>query len=292
MSTYLKRLIVISNDVTVASQCNIMSEVNLNQKYTLQQERSEILQQLEEWLEVPMLVLSFVWLALFVIELIWTLPPILDILSITIWVLFILDFGLKFLLAPRKQVYLKQNWLTGLSLLLPTLRVFRIVRVVRALQTARALRGLRLLGVMTRTNRGMRALAASVNRRGFGYVVGLTTIVTLIGAAGMYAFEQGVPESGLTDYGTALWWTAMVMTTMGADYFPKTPEGRVLCFLLALYAFAVFGYVTATLATFFVGRDAENPDAEVAGAAAIAELQAEITALRTELQVLLRQQEP
>jgi len=27
---------------------------------------------------------------------------------------------------------------------------------------------------------------------------------------------------------------------------------------LALYAFAVFGYVTATLASFFIGRDAEN----------------------------------
>jgi len=40
----------------------------------------------------------------------------------------------------------------------------------------------------------------------------------------------------------------MVMTTMGSDYFPRTTQGRVLCF-----AHAVFGYVTATLATFFVG---------------------------------------
>ena len=214
-----------------------------------------------------------------------------DALGITIWVLFILDFGLKFFLAPRKLVFLRQNWLTELSLLLPALRVLRVVRVARALQTARAVRGLRLLRVMTRTNRGMRALAASVNRRGFGYVVGLTTIVTLIGAAGMYAFEGEVPESALADYGTALWWTAMVMTTMGSDYFPHTPEGRVLCFLLALYAFAVFGYVTATLATFFVGRDAENPEAEVAGTEAITELQAEIAALRTELQALLHQQQ-
>jgi voltage-gated potassium channel len=206
-------------------------------------------------------------------------------------VLFILDFGLKFFLAPHKLVYLKQNWLTALSLMLPALRVLRVVKVLRAFQTIRAVRGLRLLRVMTRTNRGMRVLAASVNRRGFGYVVGLTAIATLIGAAGMYAFEREVPESALTDYGTALWWTAMVMTTMGSDYFPKTPEGRLLCFVLALYAFAVFGYVAATLATFFVGRDAENPNAEVAGAKAIAELQVEIAALRTELQALLHQQQ-
>jgi voltage-gated potassium channel len=144
---------------------------------------------------------------------------------------------------------------------------------------------------MTRTNRGMRALAASVNRRGFGYVVGLTAIVTLIGAAGMYAFESEVPEPTLKDYGTALWWTAMLMTTMGSDYFPQTAEGRILCFLLALYGFAVFGYLTATLATFFVGRDAEDPDAEVAGAREVTALQAEIAALRTELQAFLQQQE-
>ncbi len=44
---------------------------------------------------------------------------------------------------------------------------------------------------------------------------------------------------------------------MGSDYWPRTPEGRILCLLLALYAFAVFGYVTATLASYFIGRDAE-----------------------------------
>jgi voltage-gated potassium channel len=238
-----------------------------------------------------MLLLSFVWLALFIIELIWGLSAFLDAVGVTIWILFLLDFGVKFLLAPRKLVYLKRNWLTVLALILPAIRVLRVVNVVRALKTAQAVRGLRLLGVMTRTNRGMRALAASVNRRGFGYVVGLTAIVTLIGAAGMYAFESEVPEPTLKDYGTALWWTAMLMTTMGSDYFPQTAEGRILCFLLALYGFAVFGYLTATLATFFVGRDAEDPDAEVAGAREVTALQAEIAALRTELQAFLQQQE-
>jgi hypothetical protein len=70
------------------------------------------------------------------------------------------------------------------------------------------------------------------------------------------------------------------MTTMGSEYWPRTAEGQVLCLLLALYAFAAFGYVTATLATFFVGREATRPDGEVAGAADVAALRAEITALR------------
>lgn len=265
-----------------------MNKLSLSEKQALDQQRNEVLQQLEEWLETPMLILGLAWLILFIVELTWGLTPLLELLSLTIWILFILDFVIRLVLAPRRFVYLRHNWLTAISLLIPALRTFRIVFVVKALRTGRAVRGLRLLRVMTRANRGMRALSASVNRRGFTYVVGLTAIVILIGAAGMYAFESEVPN-GLVSYSAALWWTAMLMTTMGSDYFPQTPEGRILCFILALYAFAVFGYVTATLATFFIGRDAEDDQAEIAGAESIKALQAEIAALRSEIRALSHQ---
>jgi voltage-gated potassium channel len=265
-----------------------MYKLSSSEKQALDQQRNEVLQQLEEWLEIPMLVLGLAWLILFIIELTSGLTPLLEQISLVIWMLFILDFVIKFVLAPYRFAYLKHNWLTAISLLIPALRTFRIVTVVKALRTARVVRGLRLLRVMTRTNRGMRAFGASVNRRGFTYVLGLTAIVILVGAAGMYAFESEV-ANGLSDYSTALWWTAMLMTTMGSDYFPQTPEGRILCFILALYAFAVFGYVTATLATFFIGRDADNDQAEIAGAKSIEALQTEIAALRTEIQRLTHQ---
>lgn len=252
---------------------------------SLTETRSEILQQLEDWLDLPMLVLSFVWLALFIVELIWGLNPFLDTVSTVIWILFILNFLLEFIVAPHKRTYLRQNLITIGSLALPALRTLKVLRVVRAA------RGVRLLSVMTRTNRGMRSLSASFRRRGFGYVIALTALVIVVGAAGMYAFEREVP-SGLQNYGTALWWTAMLMTTMGSDYFPETPEGRILCFLLALYAFAVFGYVTATIATFFVGRDAEDESVEIAGTLSIQALQAEIAALRVELKTLSQGYKP
>lgn len=80
----------------------------------------------------------------------------------------------------------------------------------------------------------------------------------------------------------------MIMTTMGSEYWPQIPERRVLCFFLALYSFAMFGYVTATLATFFIGRDADNPDAELPGATSIDALRVEIMALRDEIRRLNR----
>ncbi|HWQ34705.1 MAG TPA: potassium channel family protein [Blastocatellia bacterium] len=250
----------------------------------LERERSEILEQLDAWLETPMLVLGLAWLALLILDLTRGLSPLLETLSTVIWIIFILDFALKFTLAPHKLAWLKSNWLTAIALAVPALRVFRVVRVVRLLRVARAARGLRLVRVISSLNRGMHALGATMSRRGFGYVTALTLIVTLAGAAGMYAFENSTPDGrGLNSYGTALWWTAMIMTTMGSEYWPQTPEGRVLCFILALYAFAVFGYVTATLATFFIGRDAENDQAELAGAKSIEALRAEIAALRAEI---------
>jgi voltage-gated potassium channel len=228
-----------------------------------------------------MLVLGFLWLALLVIELTGNLSPALQFIGGAIWVVFIVDFVLKFVLAPDKTDYLKSNWLTALALIVPALRVFRIFRVLRVLRAARAARGLRLFRVLSSANRGMRALGHTMQRRGVGYVILLSVVVILLGAAGMYAFENDPPNgAGLKSYGDALWWTAMLLTSLGSDYWPQSPEGRVLCFLLALYGFAVFGYVTATIATFFVGRDAESDEAELAGAKSIESLRAEIAALR------------
>jgi voltage-gated potassium channel len=104
----------------------------------------------------------------------------------------------------------------------------------------------------------------------------------------MYAFEHDAPRTAMTDFGAALWWTSMLLTTMGSEYWPRTAEGRILCLLLSVYAFAVFGYITAALASYFVGRDAERPDAEVAGQASIDELRQELGALRLELAAVLR----
>jgi voltage-gated potassium channel len=134
----------------------------------------------------------------------------------------------------------------------------------------------------------MKALGASLSRRGFGYVVALTVLVTIAGAARIYAFENEAP-GGPNSFGESLWWTSMIMTTMGPQYWPQTAEGRLLCVFLALYAFGIFGYVTAALATFFVGRDADSADAELAGAKQLAVLSDEVMALRDEIRALSQQ---
>ncbi len=262
-----------------------MPPIERPEQQAIEREREQILCQLEDWLDVPMLVLSLAWLGLFVLELVQGLTPLLELVNTIIWGILTIEFGLRLLIAPRKLAYLTANWLVALSLLLPAVRLVRWLRVFRALQ---ATRGLRLLQFLNRTSRSIYLLRANFARRGFGYAIVLTTIVTFAGAAGMYACEQDAPQPGFDRYSTALWWTAMLMTTLGADYSPQTAAGRLLYFGLAVYAFAVFGYVTATVATFFIDRDADDDTTAIVGARSVDALRDEIAALRAEIHSLKR----
>lgn len=123
-----------------------------------------------------------------------------------------------------------------------------------------------------------------MKRRAFGYVIILSLIVTFAGAAGMYALEQ--PNPGFENYGMALWWTAMRVITAGNEFNPVTTEGRGLALLIAIFGYTIFGYVTATFASFFIGRDAEEKDAPIIGAADVAALSKEIRQLKESIENL------
>jgi len=247
---------------------------------SLTKQRRTLLFNLEKLLEGPMVTLGFIWLVLLILEFTGHSNKTIEMISLIIWIIFIIDFLIKFVLAPNKLQFFKANWLTAISLLIPALRIFRVFRVIRVV---RVFRGTRLIRVISSLNRGMKSLNATMARRGFSYVMILTLVVILAGSAGMYVFEKD--SGGMQSFGEAVWWTVMVVITVGSDYWPKTAEGRVLCILIAVYGFAVFGYITATLASFFVGRDAEEKNAPVASAAEIEKLKNEVR----ELSRLLRE---
>ena len=248
-----------------------------------ERERWETLRQLEEWLELPVVLLGIIWLVLLVVELIWGLPPLFEVIGLVIWAIFVVDVVVRFVLAPHKLTFLRRNTLTVISLALPPVRllhVFRMIRVLRLIRGARG--GVRLVRVIGSLNRGMGALRNTMRRRGFGYVMLLTIIVTLVGAAGMFALEQeDPPAQGFETYGDALWWTGMIMTTLGSAFWPATREGRVLAFLLSLYAAGVFGYITAFIASFLIDREAHHKESSVAGAESFNEIRQEIALLRS-----------
>jgi voltage-gated potassium channel len=249
---------------------------------TTDHQRWKTLRQLDEWLDTPMMVLSAAWVVTVLVDLTTGGSALLTTIGTIIWVVFLAEFAIRFTLAPKKLPFLRTNWLTAIALLAPALRLLAIFRFLRA---ASALRGFRLVKIVGTANRSMNALRRTLERRKFGYVAGLTMLVVGLGAAGMLSFEPAneVP-GGFASYGDALWWTAMLLTSIGSQYWPVTTEGRLLTVLLSLYGFATFGYITATIASYFVGRDAERKDAPVAGNAEVQQLLREVRALRSELE--------
>jgi voltage-gated potassium channel len=248
-------------------------------------ERSELIETLDEWLEWPLTILAIVWLALLVLELVHGLTRSLELLGYVIWAIFIADFLVRLVVVPDKRRYLRRNWITAIALLLPALRVLRIARL------ARALRGVRFARIVGSLNRGMRSLGAAMSRRGLPYVLAITLVVLLTGAAGIYAFENGT-DGPARSYLEALWWTAMLLTTIGSDYWPRSPEGKALTLLLSLYALGILGYVAASLASFFIGREAEDSAGSIPGERDFDALRAEIAALREQLMKHERPPEP
>jgi voltage-gated potassium channel len=244
-------------------------------------ERWTVLEDLDDWLRVPMAVLSLAWLLIVIAELVRGESELLSTFGVAIWVIFLAEFGIRLLLAPSKLQFLRRNWLTVLALALLVMRIFRALRFVQA---ARALRSARLVRIVGTANRSMKALRATLQRRRLGYVAGLTVLIVLLGAAGMMSFESlhEVP-GGFTSYGHALWWTAMLVTSIGSDFWPTTTEGRILALLLSIYGLAVFGYITASFASYFIGRDAEQSDAPTAGSRDIQPLADELHEMRLQL---------
>lgn len=241
----------------------------------IERERLKLITSIEKLLEGPITFLGFAWLILLIIEFTYGLNKPLETLSISIWIIFIIDFLIKFIVAPRKLPFLQKNIITIVSLVIPAIRLLRVLRVLRLI------RGVRLIRVVGSLNRSMRGLANTMKRRGFAYVLLLTLVVTFGGAAGMLAIERG--HTGFENYSDALWWTSMRVITAGSEYWPLTTEGRGLAFIIALYGYATFGYVTATLATFFIGRDSEERKQTMQKNTEIAELKKLIIQLNNKI---------
>lgn len=88
-----------------------------------------------------------------------------QVFGTVIWIIFIGDFVRRFVLAPRKPVFLRRNLITIAALALPALRMLRVLQLLRV---ARAARGLQLVRLVGTANRSMNALKRSLGRRGLG----------------------------------------------------------------------------------------------------------------------------
>ena len=83
-----------------------------------EEERWELLKNLDALLDLPMIVLGFVWLVLVVVDLTSGLNSALLIATYVIWGLFIFDYLLGLVIAPNRIGYMRQRWLGLIALMI------------------------------------------------------------------------------------------------------------------------------------------------------------------------------
>src|ERR671916_821013 len=218
--------------------------------------REELREKLERYLDVPLALASLALVLIAVIELTGEVSGPwegrLAALGWALWGLFFVEFAAKFTLAPVKRHYLRENWLDALIVLLPFLKILRLAQVLRA---SRALPTFRLLVF---GGRGSQSTLALLRRRRLGQLAIISAMVMLVGAALGFLIEAGAPGSPIEDFGDALWWSAALVTTIGSELYPVTAAGRILGFVLMIYAIGIFTYFIGSVASVLVAFDASR----------------------------------
>lgn len=224
------------------------------------------------WTDWPLTGLAAVFLAAYAVQVLHVSASAgartaLEIVIWATWALFVVDYVVRFCLARHKVRFVLRNPFDLLVVVLPMLRQLRVLRIVT---------------VMTLLNR---RLVRSLQQRVSLYASGATLLLGLCASLAVLDAERAAPESTITDYPDAVWWTLTTITTVGyGDRYPVTPEGRLVAAALMIGGIALLGVVTGLVASWFVRMmSGVEESAEARTAAAVADLRAEIAGLRRQL---------
>lgn len=219
----------------------------------VRRERFRFVSRLEGLLEGPATFLAVVFVLALAAELILTAQgdPVPDVLTWTltgIWILFGIQFAIGLLVSPDRLRYVRRNWITAASLVLPFFRIFRVLRAARAV---RAFSGLRALSAF---NRAARGLADALAWSRAGYPLALAGTATVLGSATIFLFESDHSGSPVASYADALWWTLATLTTVGASYEPSSAGGRIVALLVMISGLVLLGYVAGVVGALLFDR--------------------------------------
>jgi len=156
--------------------------VNENKK-KLESEKLQLLKHLNSASDRPLFYLSFIWVGIIIFELLTGINRTMEYVSLGIWAIFIADFLLELVIAPSKKKYLQDNWLNGIALLLPALRILRIFQAFKILRATRTLRSLNLLKIISSLNRSVDNLRDATSGYGIRYILPLTALILFVGSA-------------------------------------------------------------------------------------------------------------
>ena len=111
--------------------------------------------------------------------------------------------------------------------------------------------------------RGIARAKEVFTHKGLHFVL-LTATVMVFASAGLVLIaERNAPGATIHNYGQALWWAVVTVTTVGyGDKYPVTGFGQGIAVVVMVVGIGLIGVLTATVASYFVGQDLDKAKEE------------------------------
>ena len=117
-------------------------------------------------------------------------------------------------------------------------------------------------------------------------VTGVASLVVLGGGTALWLVEGERPDSTISSWGDALWWSLTTLTTVGyGDHVPVTAAGRVIAAGVMVTGVAVIGGVAAIVALVVALRVAQEEELALEATAETLEQRIEMRLARIEAQL-------
>ncbi|WP_062464165.1 potassium channel family protein [Demequina soli] len=158
-----------------------------------------------------------------------------------IWLIFLADLLIRVALHEQRFRWLLSHPLDVLAVIIPAARPLKVLTVFAS-------------GTMLASRKGVVKSTQAV--------VIAVVLLLWIGAVAMLDAERGHDGAQIVNFGDALWWALVTMTTVGyGDYAPVTVQGRIIATIIMLLGVALIGVVTASVAAWFVSLTQGQEDA-------------------------------
>ncbi|GAA2205088.1 potassium channel family protein [Streptomyces bangladeshensis] len=202
---------------------------------------------------LPLAVASLVYLASYAVHVLAPgLPaPVrlaLRALQLLVWLLFAIDYGVRWRLSGTGLRFVRRHWLDTVVVLLPLMRP---VRMVKTYETVERRHGRPRLPLHARVivYAGLSAL-----------------LLGFAGALAVYRQEHGAPHATIRTFGDSVWWTCSTLATVGyGDVAPVTPWGRTIAVGLMACGLALLGAVTGSFSSLLLQRFSREGDEDREG---------------------------
>lgn len=170
-------------------------------------------------------------------------------LQLAVCVIFLLDFAVRISAEERKWRFLWRNILF-LLLSIPYLNIVNWLEVPPPREWSIVLTTIPILRMLLAVYLVAQWVVKDGIKRLFAAYAFTLLLFTYLSALIFYDFEFGT-NSGLLNFGDALWWAFMNMTTVGSSVIPITAIGKTLAVLLPLFGMLVLPLFTVYISNIF-----------------------------------------